>query len=196
MPKKPVSPLPNTRATQNEYLILRDPGQKKQRLVKVRKTAYKDPGNPFGSSDDGHTEVLLEQKPNEDSKTFMNRSSQWFFAHEEVQQWLGDSESVPSDITWEPTGPSTAIPPVPAIPEDLKSDYVPARAGWTTMRPMISGNLKQMANPGLSPDQVEDGNPFDEKRDTEFYNALDEIEDIYLQDTPVTEKFKVGKLKT
>lgn len=172
--KVPVSPSLYSQLNPSEFFLIRDADQKRQRLVKVRKTTYEDPGNPFSSERDVSTEVLLEQKPEEDSKTFMNRSSKWFLADGEVQDWLQKTQQAPDDVTWEEAEPSTKVPPVPPIPEDLKSSYVPVRAGWTKMKPRLTKKVKHnKSHAGGSDDLI------DEKRDTAFYTPFHEIEDMY-----------------
>ena len=171
--KPPVSPSLYSETNLSDFFVLRDTDQKQQRLIRVRKTTYEDPGNPFGAGIDGGTQVVLEQKPNEGSHAFMMRSSKWFLAHDEVQNWLKESEQSSHDIMWEIAGTLTEVPPVPAIPEELKSSYVPARAGWTKMKPKLAGRVKRNVN------NAGRDYPFDEKRDTAFYAAFVEIEDLY-----------------
>ena len=188
--KTSVPPSLHSQPRQSEFFLLRDADQKRQRLVKVRKTMYEDPGNPFNPENNGSTEVLLEQKADEDSKSFVKRSSKWFLEHREVQDWLRKNDQAPDDVTWQETGPTTDIPPVPPIPEDLKSSYVPARAGWTKMKPSFAMHAKPDRNPAAGAN-----NPFDEKRDTAFYTPFHEIEDMYRDAKSTGKKSRTGRSK-
>ncbi|KAL9096008.1 MAG: hypothetical protein Q9165_001530 [Trypethelium subeluteriae] len=187
-PNLQATPSLPSRPNESEFFILRDADQKRQRLVKVRKTTYEDPGNPFSPEDGTASEVLLEQSPNEDSKAFMNRSSKWFIAHQEVQEWLSKTQQAPGNITWEaaPTR-SAEVPPVPAIPEDFKSEYTPPRAGWTKMKPRLATTTDKIPVGSLAPG-YRGNDSYCEKRDSAFYTPFHEIEDMYRDGTSTSDK--------
>ncbi|KAL9062733.1 MAG: hypothetical protein Q9157_008677 [Trypethelium eluteriae] len=187
-PNPQANPTLPSRPNEDEFFVLRDADQKRQRLVKVRKTTYEDPGNPFGSEAGTASEVLLEQRPNEDSKAFMNRSSKWFIGHQDVQKWLNKTQQAPGDVTWEaaPTR-SAEAPPVPAIPEDFKTEYTPPRAGWTKMKPKLA-TAKDKTPVESSANGYRGKDSYYEKRDSAFYTPFHEIEDMYRDHTSTSDK--------
>ncbi|KAI9700572.1 MAG: hypothetical protein M1820_006726 [Bogoriella megaspora] len=186
-PHPAVSPTAYTKLTpKNEFFLLRDGPQKNQRLIEVRQTTYEDPGNPFQAKMNKAptSKVILEQKANEDSDTFMKRSTQWFLAQTDIQHWLQQYQSVPTDLKWETTQASaleTDQPPVPAVPDE----YVHPRTGWTKMTPKIG------VKPLLPAASDTDSDTRMTIRDSTFYEAFHEIEKLYLdrsdQTTPAAQ---------
>ncbi|KAI9693740.1 MAG: hypothetical protein M1822_003011 [Bathelium mastoideum] len=195
-PEAPIPSFPYTQPIGSEYFLLRDADRERHRLVKVRKTTYQDPGNPFTLEHNGDHEVLLEQKPDEDSNAFIDRTSRWLFAHEDAHTDQGDLVPIPKAFTRKSEKTTMAIPPVPTVPDDFQSRYVPPRAGWVKLKPKPKGYLEHKKISGGRSNQTDRrDDSFDERRDTAFYKPFHEIEDMYRSSALTSEKSSTSSLK-